>query len=89
MPIYEYQCQKCKKKFEIIQSHQEALKTKCIYCHGPVKKVFHPVGIIFKGSGFYTTDYKRSEKKTNEASTPKNLKAQEGKELKKEASLNQ
>ena len=39
----------------------EVREAKCPKCGGPVKRIFHPVGIIFKGSGFYTTDYKKKQ----------------------------
>lgn len=60
MPTYEYKCKKCNKTFEQLQSiNEDALKS-CIYCDGQVNRVFHPVGIVFKGSGFYTTDNRKS-----------------------------
>jgi len=62
MPTYEYQCQTCGKVFEHFQSMTEdALKT-CPFdgCQGKVKRlVSGGTGLIFKGSGFYETDYKR------------------------------
>ncbi len=59
MPTYGYKCQKCNHEFEVLQKMSDDPVTVCPTCDGPVKRVFHPVGIIFKGSGFYTTDYKR------------------------------
>jgi putative FmdB family regulatory protein len=61
MPIYEYECQKCKQVFEVTQSFRdEPLKT-CTAenCNGKVKKLFSPPAIIFKGSGFHVNDYGR------------------------------
>ncbi len=63
MPTYEYECTNCGHKFEKIQGiNDEPLKT-CIKCNEKsLKKLFHTSGIIFKGSGFYTTDYKKKGK---------------------------
>jgi len=59
MPTYRYKCLKCKKEFEIFHSITTTIK-KCPYCGGKLEKVITPnAGIIFKGSGFYETDYKR------------------------------
>ena len=56
MPIYEYKCENGH-VFDIMQRMSEDPLTECVQCEAPVKKVLHPVGISFKGSGFYTTDY--------------------------------
>ena len=63
MPTYEYECTNCGHRFEKIQSiNDEPLKT-CVKCEKKTfKKLFHTSGIIFKGSGFYTTDYKKKGK---------------------------
>ncbi|GAB4557624.1 MAG: zinc ribbon domain-containing protein [Anaerolineae bacterium] len=56
MPLYEYECEACGVRFERVQSFsEEPLKT-CPECGGAVHRVIYPVGIIFKGSGFYVTD---------------------------------
>ncbi len=56
MPTYEYECETCGIHFERRQRiADEAVKT-CPECEGPVHRVLHPVGIVFKGSGFYCTD---------------------------------
>lgn len=60
MPIYEYKCQKCEKIFELFQKMNDEPLKKCD-CGGKVMRIFHPPGIVFKGSGFYTTDYKKKE----------------------------
>ncbi len=74
MPIYEYECRKCGHKVEIFSRAGEDPLRDCIVCHGPIKKVFHPAGIIFKGSGFYTTDYARSSGKKEESKAKKSEK---------------
>jgi putative FmdB family regulatory protein len=56
MPIYEYRCRNGH-TFEVIQSMSEDPVATCEECGAPVERVFHPVAVHFKGSGFYTTDY--------------------------------
>jgi len=56
MPIYEYRCERGH-TFEVMQRMSEDPVTSCSTCDAPVQRVFHPVAVHFKGSGFYTTDY--------------------------------
>jgi putative FmdB family regulatory protein len=56
MPIYEYRCP-TGHTFEVIQSMSDDPVETCEVCGAPVERVFHPVAVHFKGSGFYTTDY--------------------------------
>ena len=56
MPTYEYACTECGNRVEVVQSISEAPLTTCTVCGGALRKVFSPVGIVFKGSGFYRTD---------------------------------
>ncbi|MFL5908665.1 MAG: FmdB family zinc ribbon protein [Solirubrobacterales bacterium] len=56
MPIYEYRCLNGH-TFEVIQSMSDDPVGTCEVCGAPVERVFHPVAVHFKGSGFYTTDY--------------------------------
>lgn len=56
MPIYEYECENCGVRFERTQHMTDEPLTICPECNGHVHRVFQPVGIIFKGSGFYVTD---------------------------------
>ena len=58
MPIYEYRCENGH-TFEVFQSMSAYPVTACEECDAPVERVFHPVAIHFKGSGFYNTDYKK------------------------------
>jgi putative FmdB family regulatory protein len=70
MPIYEYKCKKGH-VFEVTQSFTDEPLTKCQVCGAPVQKVFHPVSVHFKGSGFYNTDYgtkRRAREKAAESS---------------------
>ncbi len=63
MPTYDYECQDCGYKFEKFQSITEQHLTNCPQCDGKVKRLIGlGAGIIFKGSGFYCTDYKTKEK---------------------------
>ena len=59
MPIYSYKCSKCGKVFDKVQKVGGNGKVCCKYCGEEAFRMFLPVGVIFKGSGFYTTDYNR------------------------------
>ncbi|RKY77010.1 zinc ribbon domain-containing protein [candidate division KSB1 bacterium] len=62
MPTYEYECKKCGYRFTKFQSIKAKPVSKCPKCSGPVKRLISGgSGIIFKGSGFYETDYKRKK----------------------------
>jgi putative FmdB family regulatory protein len=56
MPTYEYVCQSCGTHVEVYQRFSDEPLTECGVCGGPLRKVFHPAGILFKGTGFYSTD---------------------------------
>lgn len=58
MPTYEYECEQCGVRFERLQRMSDASLTECPECNGHVHRVMQPVGVIFKGSGFYVTDNK-------------------------------
>src|SRR5262245_66175998 len=60
MPTYQYACSKCGDEFEVYQSFSETPLKKHPGCGGTVQKVFSPVGIVLKGSGFYKTDNRSS-----------------------------
>jgi len=62
MPIYEYKCENGH-VFDVMQKLAEDPLTACVECGAPVRKVLHPVGISFKGSGFYSTDYSKKSSK--------------------------
>lgn len=59
MPTYTYRCQKCGEEVEVVQSMSDPPLKRCKACRGALKRTFHPVGIVLKGSGFYKTDYGR------------------------------
>ncbi len=78
MPTYEYECAKCRKTFDVFQSIKDNPLTKCPTCKGKIKRLVGTgAGIIFKGSGFYQTDYRsdgykqsvKSESSTSSTST--------------------
>lgn len=73
MPTYEYQCTKCKKKFELVQKITDKPRQRCPKCRGKVIRLISGGGgVILKGSGFYVTDYRSDEyKKKAEADKPK------------------
>jgi putative FmdB family regulatory protein len=61
MPIYDYRCENGH-EFEVVQSMSDDPVKTCPECGAPVERVFHPVAVHFKGSGFYSTDYKDKAK---------------------------
>jgi putative FmdB family regulatory protein len=70
MPTYEYQCQKCNHRFEVFQAITEKPVDKCPVCNGRVKRLISSgAGLIFKGSGFYITDYKKKESQSEKVKT--------------------
>jgi putative FmdB family regulatory protein len=67
MPLYEYLCDACAHRFEVIQKYSDPPISECPKCGGVVMKLFSSPAIQFKGSGFYITDYAR---KSDSATTP-------------------
>ena len=62
MPIYEYECEACQQRFEVIQKFADAPADTCTKCgKGPVRRLLSSPAIQFKGSGWYVTDYARKE----------------------------
>ena len=64
MPTYEYACRACGEHLEVVQSFKDAALTECGRCGGDLRKVFSAAGIIFKGSGYYVTDSRKSKSAT-------------------------
>jgi putative FmdB family regulatory protein len=62
MPIYEFRCENGH-LFEVMQKITDPPVTTCEECNAPVQRVFHPIAVHFKGSGFYNTDYGTSKRK--------------------------
>ena len=76
MPTYDYECEKCGHRFELFQSMKDEPKKRCPKCKGKVRRLIGTgAGMIFKGSGFYVTDYRsdsyKSEKSKESGETPK------------------
>ncbi|MGI8773465.1 MAG: FmdB family zinc ribbon protein [Actinomycetota bacterium] len=71
MPIYEYACTACGERTEAKQSFDDAPLEICEACGGRLRKLYSPVGIVFKGSGFYSTDAKKSTGASSASSTEK------------------
>ena len=62
MPVYEYECQSCSQRIERIQKFSDPPLTRCESCGGTLRKLFSPSALVFKGSGFYITDYAKKDK---------------------------
>ena len=82
MPTYGYRCTVCATTFERIQKITDPPITECVECGEPVKKILYPVGISFKGSGFYVNDY---APKSNESSRSSSSESAEKTETKTES----
>ena len=67
MPTYQYACTSCGEQLEVVQKFSDEPLTECPACGGRLRKVFSPVGVVFKGSGFYKTDSRTSAKKSASA----------------------
>ena len=71
MPIYEYLCEQCGSRSEVLQRMDEAPRTVCDECGGPLRKLISAPSFQFKGSGWYVTDYAKGTEKGGAASAPK------------------
>jgi putative FmdB family regulatory protein len=71
MPLYDYECGKCAHKFEMRRSYSEGAKAQCPSCQSEADRVFVPVPILFKGSGFYVTDYRKEKAPAEEKASVK------------------
>ena len=78
MPLYEYECESCAHRFEVIQKFSDAPISVCPKCGGPVQKLLSSPAIQFKGSGFYLTDYGRGTGSKSESANTKAGKAESG-----------
>ena len=79
MPRYDYQCTSCDLQFDLVQSFKEAGSGSCPECAGEGRRVFHAVPVIYKGSGFYTTDYGRPKSPPSETKEKESSGASESK----------
>ena len=66
MPIYEFECRKCKSRLEVLQKMSDKPPTKCKKCGGRLEKLVSASAIQFKGSGWYVTDYAGNDRKAAE-----------------------
>ncbi len=87
MPIYEYACTACGERLEAKQSFDDPPLQDCPKCGGKLRKLYSPVGIVFKGSGFYSTDAKKKDTAAQKKTSDKTDKAAQKKpsEPKKDA----
>jgi putative FmdB family regulatory protein len=69
VPTYDYQCRNCGAITEVIHAMQDEGPSTCDRCGGPLRRVLYPAGIIFKGSGFYSTDSRRDASKASSSAT--------------------
>lgn len=69
MPTYVYACRNCEDRFEIVQKMSDTPLTECQKCGGSLRKVLFPPAVVYKGSGFYVTDYKNSSAKSEASSS--------------------
>jgi putative FmdB family regulatory protein len=83
MPIYEYRCERGH-TFEVMQRMTDDPLTSCSTCEAPVQRVFHPVAVHFKGSGFYNTDY--GKKKSGASSNSEGSSSSDSSSSKSESS---
>jgi putative FmdB family regulatory protein len=84
MPIYEYRCENGH-LFEVMQKITQDPVTACEECGAPVQRVFHPIAVHFKGSGFYNTDYGKKGSKPAEKSSDSKSEKSEKSETKSES----
>jgi len=70
MPLYEYKCDACQKVFEEMQKFSDAPLSHCPTCNSPVQKQMSVTSFALKGSGWYTTDYKKSSVAAKAPATP-------------------
>ena len=69
MPTYQYACTSCGERLEVVQKFSDDPLTECPACAGTLRKVFSPVGVVVKGSGFYKTDSRSSRSSSSTSSS--------------------
>lgn len=69
MPTYVYACRECDDRTEVVQKMSDDPLTECGKCGGSLRRVLFPPAVVYKGSGFYTTDYKNGGRKAESAGT--------------------
>ena len=71
MPTYQYKCRECEHRFDVTQKITEDPLKECPECSGEIRRVLFPAGVVFKGSGWYVTDYRNSGEKAKYESESK------------------
>jgi putative FmdB family regulatory protein len=71
VPTYSYACTDCGNRFDVVQAFTDDTLTTCEKCSGRLRKLFNSVGVVFKGSGFYRTDSRESQKSSTNGSAAK------------------
>jgi putative FmdB family regulatory protein len=82
MPTYEYLCQTCSHRFETWQKMVDEPLTTCPECGNHIRRVLYPAGVVFKGSGFYKTDYSNNNNKPLPSANGESKKAESSTESK-------
>ena len=77
MPTYEYRCEN-RHNFEVMQRMSDGPVEACTVCGAPVQRVFHPIAVHFKGSGFYNTDYGTRKRSREQKETADSNKSKDG-----------
>jgi putative FmdB family regulatory protein len=85
MPTYEYACKACGEHHEVTQSFSDPPLAECPACGGEVRKVFHPIGVAFKGSGFYKNDSRSAGSKSSTSEAKSETKSETKTESKSES----
>jgi putative FmdB family regulatory protein len=86
MPTYEYACKACGEHLEVVQSFRDDPLKECPNCGGDLRKVFAPIGIAFKGSGFYKTDSRPAPKEKEKTASSSSSESSKSSESKSESS---
>ncbi len=86
MPTYQYACTDCAERLEVVQRFTDEPLSVCSSCGGRLRKVFSPVGIVFKGSGFYRTDSRKSQNGADTSRSAANGSSESKSESKSESS---
>jgi putative FmdB family regulatory protein len=71
MPLYDYACTRCGRVYEVRHGFDETHEKPCESCGAPLRRVFNPAPVLFKGSGFYVTDSRRSAERKSEKAAEK------------------
>jgi putative FmdB family regulatory protein len=78
VPVYEYACTECGERLEARQSFTDEPLTECPACSGRLRKVLSPVGVVFKGSGFYRNDSRKASDESSDKKDKKDAKQSDG-----------